>query len=73
MRTFRITEADYIKAHRKASREEEIASHGHLVHHRKVHISKKAYNRRKLKAGDKGLPLFFNLISHHIPDLYIWC
>lgn len=47
----RITEQDYLKAHRKASREEEIARHGHPVGQSRVHRSKKAYDRKKTKAG----------------------
>lgn len=52
---------DYIKANRKASREEEIAAHGKLISMRTtVHKSKKLYNRRKeKKAGLKDLPFFF--------------
>lgn len=55
----RITQHDYLKAHRKASREEEIARHGHPVGFNRVHLSKKTYNRKKTKADDKGLPLLF--------------
>ena len=47
----RITEQDYLKAHRKASREEEIARHGRPVGQSRVHRSKKAYDRKKTKAG----------------------
>lgn len=54
----RITQDDYIKANRKASREEEIESHGHPVSYKRVHQSKKVYNRRKRKAEDKALPFF---------------
>lgn len=52
---------DYIKANRKASREEEIAAHGKQISMRTtVHKSKKLYNRRKeKKAGLKDLPFFF--------------
>ena len=46
----RITEQDYLKAHRKASREEEIARHGRPVGQSRVHRSK-AYDRKKTKAG----------------------
>ena len=43
---FRITEADYLKANRKASRKEEIESHGHPVQGRAmIHKSKKVYDR----------------------------
>jgi hypothetical protein len=58
---------DYIKANRKASREEEIAAHGKLISMRTtVHKSKKVYDRHKQKkAGINDLPFFllfdFNL------------
>ena len=52
----KITEGDYIKANRKASREEEIERHGRPLAHNHVHKSKKAYDRKKLKAGLKDLP-----------------
>lgn len=55
----RITEQDYLKAHRKASREEEIAQHGRPVGQSRVHRSKKAYDRKKTKAGLKRLPFDF--------------
>ena len=46
----RITEADYLKANRKASRQEEIESHGHPVHGRAmIHKSKKVYDRNRMK------------------------
>ena len=57
----RITQDDYIKANRKASREAEIKEHGHPVCYKRVHESKKVYNRRKIKAADKKLPYFFHL------------
>lgn len=46
-----ITEGDYIKATRKADREEEITKHGKIISMRpaKIHNSKKAYNRAKEK------------------------
>ena len=46
-----ITEGDYIKATRKADREEEITKHGKIISLRpaKIHKSKKAYNRAKEK------------------------
>ena len=47
---FRITEADYLKANRKASRKEEIESHGHPVQGRAmIHKSKKVYDRKRMK------------------------
>lgn len=57
MKTLKITEQDYLKAHRKASREEEIALHGQPVRQRpSVHRSEKIYNRKRAKAGKKLLP-----------------
>lgn len=49
----------YIKAHRKASREAEIEAFGHPLPKRKVHKSKKTYNRKKYKAGRNDLPYLF--------------
>lgn len=47
-RKYRITVDDFIKANRKASREEEIAAHGKQISMRSVlHKSRKAYNRRR--------------------------
>ena len=43
----------------KASREAEIEMYGHPICHKRVHQSKKVYNRRKIKAADKKLPYFF--------------
>ncbi|MCS2405082.1 hypothetical protein INE81_01823 [Bacteroides salyersiae] len=54
----RITQDDYIKVNRKASREAEIERHGHPISYKRVHQSKKVYNRKKIKAGDKALPFF---------------
>lgn len=46
----RITVSDFILANRKASREEEITTHGKPVAFRQqVHRSKKKYDRRKFK------------------------
>lgn len=56
----KISRNDYIKANRKASREAEIETYGHPVCYKRVHQSKKVYNRKKRKAGDKGLPYFLN-------------
>lgn len=56
----RITEGDYLKANRRASRKEEIEAHGHPLEFRRVHRSKRAYDRKKIKAGlKKSLPLLF--------------
>ena len=46
----KITEQDYIKANRKASREAEIKMYGKLITWRSaVHKSKKTYNRQRYK------------------------
>ena len=56
----RITQDDYIKVNRKASREAEIERHGHPICYKRVHQSKKVYNRKKRKADlNKELPYFF--------------
>ena len=59
MKKHRITEADYLKAQRRASREEEIALHGRPITRRAVHKSKKTYDRKREKAGLKNLPFPF--------------
>ncbi|WP_423774096.1 hypothetical protein, partial [Alistipes putredinis] len=56
MKKQKITQQDYLKAHRKASREEEIARHGRPARFRAVHKSKKAYDRKREKAGLRNLP-----------------
>lgn len=49
-KNLRITEKDYLKANRKASRQEEIESHGHPVQRRSmIHKSKKVYDRNRMK------------------------
>lgn len=55
----RITMNDYVKANRTASRNAEIEEHGHPVCHKKIHQSKKVYDRKKSKAGRNDLPFFF--------------
>ena len=46
---YRITVQDFIKANRKASREEEIAYHGSQVSFRRVlHKSRRQYDRKRL-------------------------
>lgn len=52
----KITEEDYIKANRRASREEEIRAHGKPPGRHHVHKSKKIYDRKKSKAGLRDLP-----------------
>lgn len=64
----RITQDDYIKANRKASREAEIEMYGHPICHKRVHQSKKVYNRaKKIKAANKELPYFFVLFQRDFP------
>lgn len=54
----RFTELDYIKANRKASREEEICLYGKQIHNRTtVHKSKKTYNRQH----NKKIQLYDNI------------
>lgn len=48
MMKYKITQEDYIKANRKASREEEIELYGKQIYNRHVvHKSKKKYDRKK--------------------------
>lgn len=64
----RFTQDDYIKANRKASREAEIKDHGHPVSYRRVHQSKKVYNRKRIKAAsNEGLPYLFYTIRVNSP------
>ncbi len=67
----RITQDDYIKANRKASREAEIEMYGHPICHKRVHQSKKVYNRKKIKATDKELPSFLSF--SHNPRQFSGC
>lgn len=68
----RITQDDYIKANRKASREAEIEQHGHPVCYKRVHETKKVYNRKKIKAADEKLPFFaFNRVTISGHDTFI--
>lgn len=65
---------DYIKANRKASREEEIAAHGKQISMRTaVHKSKKIYDRnREKRAGIKNLPFLFMALSYQIPFVSLY-
>lgn len=38
---------EYVRAWRKASRADEIASHGRAVSFARVHVSEKVYNRKR--------------------------
>lgn len=56
----RIVREDYVKANRKASREEEINAHGHPLRIGGVHKSGKVYDRKRSKAEmKKALPYFW--------------
>lgn len=62
MKTKKMTQRDYIKANRKASREAEIEQHTRPVNFCRVHQSKKVYDRKRSKAEyKKALPSFFYL------------
>lgn len=63
MKKQKITQQDYLKAHRKASREEEIAQHGRPARLRAVHKSKKTYDRKREKAGLRSLPFSFSAVN----------
>jgi hypothetical protein len=53
-----ITELDYIKANRKASRDEEIRLYGRQINARTtIQKSKKAYNRQR----DKKVRIYDNI------------
>lgn len=64
---FKITRADYLKAARKARREEEIAEHLRPVNINRVHKSKKVYNRKRNKADlKKDLPFLSPSASYKL-------
>ena len=44
---------EYIKANRKAGREEEIRLYGKPLSFNRIHQSKRTYNRKRIKADDK--------------------
>lgn len=71
MKEMKITERDYIKAHRKASREAEIENHTHPINFKRVYKSKKVYNRKKVKADIKGLPYLFLYFCHNQMRLFV--
>jgi hypothetical protein len=50
---------DYLKANRKASRELEIEIFHRPLVLKKVHQSKRTYNRKHYKAGSNDLPFSF--------------
>ena len=64
---FKITRADYLKAMRKARRDEEIREHLHPVNINRVHKSKKVYNRKRNKADlNKDLHYFLPSASYRL-------
>lgn len=55
---YTITDMDYIKANRKASRDEEIGLYGKQIHNRTIiQKSKKVYNRQR----DKKVRIYDNI------------
>lgn len=55
---------EYVKAARKGSREAEIENHGRPVSHNRIHVSKKVYDRKKVKADDKRrLPYSYHAVA----------
>lgn len=63
----KITEQDYIKANRKASREEEIRLYGKPISSRHlIHKSKKIYNRQR----DRKIPYFLLYITKDF-DIFV--
>ncbi|MCD8101556.1 MAG: hypothetical protein LUE26_03120 [Alistipes sp.] len=50
---------DVLKASRRGSREAEIELYGKPLPRKKVHASKKKYDRKRDKAGRRGLPYDF--------------
>lgn len=52
---------EYIKANRKGSREAELENHGRPVSHNRIHVSKKVYNRKRMKAD----------VQRHLPYLFL--
>lgn len=49
---------EYVKANRRGSREAEIEMYGHPVNYHRICVSKKVYDRKRMKAGDRRLPYF---------------
>lgn len=55
---------EYVKASRKGSREAELENHGRPVSYNRVHVSKKVYDRKKVKADDmRRLPSLFHAVA----------
>lgn len=67
----RITLSDYVRAAKRADRTAEIQEHGRPVSFKRVHKSRKVYDRKRLKAGDKrNLPLLFVKLASSIIKCY---
>lgn len=67
MKAGKITERDYIKANRRASRQAEIESRSASANLNRIHRSKKEYDRKRQKADDKRhLPSFFYIYSEKL-------
>ena len=49
----KFTQEDYLKANRKASREEEIEKHGRPVSFNRIHVSKKYITEKGLRQATK--------------------
>ncbi len=54
---------EYIKANRKGSREAELENHGRPVSHNRIHVSKKVYNRKRMKADAQRHLLYLFLVA----------
>ena len=73
MKKFKITQQDYLKAHRKADREAEIERHGKSAHLRRtVHRSKKTSDRTREKAGIRKI-LPFSLLRLTVIEDALYC
>ena len=65
---------EYIKANRKGSREAELEYHGRAVCHNRIHVSKKVYNRKRMKAdAQRPSALFvFSGLKGDLSSLYCY-
>lgn len=64
---------EYIKANRKGSREAELENHGRPVSHNRIHVSKKVYNRKRMKADAQASALFvFSGLKGDLSSLYCY-
>ena len=62
---------EYIKANRKGSREAELENHGRPVSHNRIHVSKKVYNRKRMKKVSEKDTFFFVMLPVHYPFLFL--